>query len=517
MIKNAVGYVRVSSEEQINNYSLANQSDKCKEYCSCNGYKLLKIFKDEGKSATSLNRPALIELLEFCRLNKGKLDALIIYKIDRLSRETFDYLAVKRRLAEYGITIVSITEQVDNTPAGEFMETLMAASAKLDNATKSVRTKDGMSKRLEAGLPTNPLSVGYKYKLGDGNKNYPVRDEPRFSQMQQAGYDYLTGIYTKKQIAELLNKRGFTTRNGKTAASQFISKFFSNEFYKGVIYSKVRNKYFPGKYEQMFTEEEWYRIQQISEGSSFTAQPKKRNHPDFPLRHFALCEKCGEPITGNWCQGRSKRYPYYRCLNHSPSIPTEEFETQFYDYLLKIKPKQETVKKFTKILKEKYDAKYKDLTKDVDTLNKELDSLMEERKALAKKNMTGVYDDEVYKELDDELKNKIVVKKVQINEGSMQKLDIETICAFAEHFIQHIAQTWKNADLSTKQRLQEMIFPEGVTYCFPGYTTTFLCCLFEILQDPNESDDHLGWLTGIEPATSASTEQRSTIELQPPY
>lgn len=516
MTKNAVGYVRVSSEEQIKNYSLANQADKCKEYCLHNDYKLLKIFKDEGKSATSLNRPALIELLEFCRQNKGKLDAVIIYKVDRMSRDTFDYLTVKRKLADYGVSIVSISDPSNDSPVGEFVETMMAAQARLDNAMKSERTKDGMTKRLEAGLPTNPLTVGYKYQLGDNDKNCPVKDEPRFSQLQQAGCDYLTGIYTKKQIAETLNKKGFSTKNGKPASSQFISKFFSNEFYKGVIFSKVRNKYYQGKYEKMFTEEEWYQIRQISNGTSFTAQPKKRNHPDFPLRHFTLCMQCGEPITGNWSKGRSKKYAYYRCLNHGPSVPIDDFEQQFYEFLLSIKPKQETIKRFTRIFKEKYDNKYKELSVDVNKLNRELEELSEDRKVLVKKNMAGIYDDDVYKAQDDEIKNKIVVKKVQINEGSMKKLDIEIICTFAEHFLQNIAQTWKNAGLDTKQRLQEIIFPNGVIYCFPGFRTSTLSCLFTVLKDSDMSDEHLGWPTGIEPATSASTGQHSTIELRPP-
>jgi len=384
MNKNAVGYIRVSSEEQVTNYSLSNQADKCKDYCAANDFNLHKIFRDEGKSATTLNRPALIELLEYCRLNKGRLDAVIIYKVDRMSRDTYEYLDVKRRLASFGVSIISITEPSNDSPVGEFIETMMAAQARLDNAIKSERTKDGMTKRLEAGLPTNPLSVGYKYQMGIDDKNFPIRDEPRFTQLQQAGYDYLTGIYTRIQISELLNKRGFTTMTGKPASSQFISKFFSNVFYKGIIYSRIRDKYFPGKHEKMFTEEEWYQIQQISNGSAFTAQPKKRNNPDFPLRHFSLCEQCKAPMTGNWSKGRSRKYAYYRCLNHGPSVTVESFESEFYGLLLSIRPKEDTLERFTRILKEKYDAKYKELSSDVTTLKIELDELYELRKTLVK-------------------------------------------------------------------------------------------------------------------------------------
>ena len=509
MNKNAIGYIRVSSEDQIKNYSLANQEDKCREYCQNNGYCLLKIFRDEGKSATTLQRPALLELLSYSQKNKGKLDAVVTYKIDRMSRDTYEYLYLKKTLSSYGVSIIPITEPVDKTPAGAFLETIMAAVATLDNEQKSCRTKDGMTKRLESGLPTNPLPVGYKYQLGENGKNEPVKDEPRFSMLQQAGYDYMTGIFTKVQIAQSLNTKGFTTKNNKSCSSQFISHFFSNEFYKGVIFSKVRNKSYPGKHEKMFTDAEWHKIQQVSSGNTLTALPKKRNNPDFPLRHFTVCGKCGKPICGNWSQGRTERYAYYRCLKHSPSVPADDFERDFITLLDDIKPSPETLERFTNLLKSKYDKNYKELTKDVSTLNRELESLHNQRKTLLKKNLDGIYDDDLFKEHDEELKNRILVLNIQIKDAGMKKLDIETICTFANHFINNLSQTWRNADLDTKQRLQEIIFPNGVFYEYPGFRTDTLSCLFEVLRDSSASNDHLGWLMGLEPTTSASTEQRS--------
>lgn len=509
MNKNAIGYTRVSSEEQINNYSLENQKDKCVKYCNDNDFNLLKLFKDEGKSATSLNRPALIDLLDYCKKNKDKVDALVIYKIDRLSRSTYDYLEVKRRLASYGITIISVTEPNDGSPTGEFLETLMAAQARLDNAIKSERTKDGMTKRLEAGLPTNLVPVGYKYAPGENEKNMPVPDEPRFTQLQNAGHEYLKGIHTKIQIAEFLNKQGFKTRNNKSASSQFVSHFFSNVFYKGIVHSKVRNKNYIGIHQKMFEEGEWCKIQQISEGTSFTASPKKRNNPDFPLRHFTMCGICGDHITGNWSSGNGGKYAYYRCPKHKPSVNVEVVEREFFDLLQSIKPTEETVERFTVILKAKYDGKYKELISNVSTLEKELQCLETTRKKLVQKNLDGIYDDVLFKEQDNDIKDKMVVKKIQISEAAMDKLDIDTICEFAKHFLENIAQTWKNADLDTKQRLQEMIFPEGVTYHFPGFRTIKLSCLFNVLRELNDPNESLGWSMGIEPITSNSTGWRS--------
>ncbi|MDC0449057.1 recombinase family protein [bacterium] len=492
MNKNAVGYIRVSSEEQVKNFSLGTQLKKCKEYCKSNETHLVRVFRDEGKSATSINRPALLELLDYCKLNKGSVDYCVIYKIDRMSRSTYDYLEIKRRLAAYGVTITSITEPTDNSPTGEFLETLMAAQARLDNAIKSERTKDGMTERLELGLPTNPVPVGYKYAPWKDGKSIPVPDEPAFSYLKQAGYEYIKGIYTKKQISDKLIEIGFKTKKGKLPSSQFVSNFLKNPFYKGIIVSKVRKKTYKGAYEAMFTNEEWYKIQEISSDKSFTAKPRKRNNPEFPLRHFSICGLCGKHITASPTKGNGGRYSYYRCPNHKPSVPIATFEKEFVEILESIKPSKDTVESFTALLKSKYNDAYRKLTSETRILEKELEKLRHQRKILVQKNLTGIYDDELFCEQDEELKNKIVVKKVQISESSMEKLDIDTICDFANHFLNNIAQTWRKADLATKQRLQEIIFPEGVQYCFPGFRTTVLSCLFNVLMDYDASDERLG-------------------------
>lgn len=148
MKNTAIAYIRVSSEEQVKNYSLANQKEYCEKYARENDLDLVKIFKEEGKSAMNIDRPALISLLEYCRKNTGKVDYLVLYKIDRLSRSTIDYLEIKRRLAKYGVQVKSVTEFTDDTPMGEFMETLIAAQAKLDNAIRAERVSDGIRKEL---------------------------------------------------------------------------------------------------------------------------------------------------------------------------------------------------------------------------------------------------------------------------------------------------------------------------------------------------------------------------------
>ncbi len=100
--KRAIIYIRVSTDEQVDNFSLETQQKICVQEAERRGMEIVQTFREEGKSAkTILGRPVLIELIEFCRKNKRNLDAVIVYRIDRVSRQLQDYLAIRKRLAEY--------------------------------------------------------------------------------------------------------------------------------------------------------------------------------------------------------------------------------------------------------------------------------------------------------------------------------------------------------------------------------------------------------------------------------
>src|SRR3989344_3303368 len=94
-------YVRVSSDEQVNGTSLDDQEARCIKYCQENDIEIMgEPFRDEGQSAKSANRPKLIEAIEFCRRNKGLVDAFVVYKLDRFSRNMEDHILVKIMLSE---------------------------------------------------------------------------------------------------------------------------------------------------------------------------------------------------------------------------------------------------------------------------------------------------------------------------------------------------------------------------------------------------------------------------------
>lgn len=95
-LEKALIYLRVSTEEQVENYSLETQEDICVKEAQRRGLEVVQIFREEGKSAKTIKgRPTLLEMLEYCRKNRRTIDAIIIYRLDRMARQTADYLAIR--------------------------------------------------------------------------------------------------------------------------------------------------------------------------------------------------------------------------------------------------------------------------------------------------------------------------------------------------------------------------------------------------------------------------------------
>jgi len=95
--KQAIAYIRVSSEEQVDNFSLETQEKLCRQEAERKGLTIIRVFREEGKSAKNIiGRPTLKEMMEFCRKNKKNIDALIVYRLDRISRQLQDYLSIRK-------------------------------------------------------------------------------------------------------------------------------------------------------------------------------------------------------------------------------------------------------------------------------------------------------------------------------------------------------------------------------------------------------------------------------------
>lgn len=196
-MSNAIGYIRVSTQGQAEDgVSLTMQRQKIEAYCSLHDLDLAEVICDDGYSAKSLNRPGVQRLLAL--VDTGEAEAVIIYKLDRLSRRTRDVLDLVDRFEKAGVSFHSIQETLDTKSAiGRFVLRTLASLAEMERDLISDRTKDAMAHLKAEG------KVCSRSTFSDQDTITWMR------QGHQAGRSYA-------ELATEINYRGVETARGGT-------------------------------------------------------------------------------------------------------------------------------------------------------------------------------------------------------------------------------------------------------------------------------------------------------------
>jgi DNA invertase Pin-like site-specific DNA recombinase len=211
----ALIYCRVSTKDQADmGYSLPAQESACREYALRKGYEVVEVFIERGESAKTADRTELKKILQYCSKHHANIDALLFYKLDRLSRNTADYYDLVRFFSNLKIDVISITEDLGNSPTGKFMKTMITASGQWDNDVKSERTKRGMIEALKSGRWCWRAPIGYKQTRDPLGKTLLIPSEDSIF-ITKAFELIETGLYKQTDVVNELKKQGFKKLNEK--------------------------------------------------------------------------------------------------------------------------------------------------------------------------------------------------------------------------------------------------------------------------------------------------------------
>ena len=305
---NAVIYVRVSTDDQVQNYSLTTQQQACEGYCRAHSIEAIRVFREEGESAKTANRPELRALIDYCSRNRREIDLLVIHRTDRLARNVEDHSWIKASLLKFGVRVVSVQEGYDDSPMGRFVENLMASVAQLDNDQRSVRTGEGMRAAASAGRWIWTAPIGYIRPVSGGSSASLIPDTETASLVRLAFEIYSEGRKTIREVWEHVTALGLRRSNGKSISLQSFGAMLKNPIYRGRVVSPSFGIDVPGDFEPIVSEELFERVQAVNADRSNRQPKRRRDHPDFPLRRVIRCGACDAPLTGSWSTGRSKQY-----------------------------------------------------------------------------------------------------------------------------------------------------------------------------------------------------------------
>ena len=169
-------YCRVSTEEQAREgLSLVAQEERCSNYVTAKGWEIARIYFDKGKSAKTLKRKGLQEMIQDA-VNK-KIELILVHKIDRLSRNLKDLLSIFEGLQDHNIKFSSVTEPVDTSTAiGEAFFQIIGVFAQLERGMIKERVESIFKKKIKDGECVSRAPYGYEYK---NNRLVPDKKEKR--------------------------------------------------------------------------------------------------------------------------------------------------------------------------------------------------------------------------------------------------------------------------------------------------------------------------------------------------
>jgi site-specific DNA recombinase len=208
------GYIRVSSESQIDGTSLAAQSKQIKAYCQLKGFDLTVIYSDPGVSGGKPidKRPEGSKLM--ANVESGAVMGVVISKLDRGFRNTIDCLQTVDKLDQLSVALHIVDlggNSIDTqTPAGRFMLTVLVSAVEMEKGLIRDRCNSGRKARRAEGKVIGGLPFGYD--LAADSKT--LIKNPQEQQALQTIRDMRAAGYTLMMIADTLNKRGYTAKKG---------------------------------------------------------------------------------------------------------------------------------------------------------------------------------------------------------------------------------------------------------------------------------------------------------------
>ncbi len=209
--RQTVGYIRVSSREQAETkLSLIHQEEKIKAWAVAQDLELRTIFNDAAESAKDLKRPAVRELL--AEVEKGLIDHVIIYKLDRFIRNVGDLSDLLRLFERKNVALSAVVESLDtSTASGKMVVQMIGVIAEWERDTIAERTKAALDvKRRRGEKLGGKLPYGYRARKG---KLVVHPKEQRVLKAILKAHQKAKKGYT--EIAESLNDKGERPRNGK--------------------------------------------------------------------------------------------------------------------------------------------------------------------------------------------------------------------------------------------------------------------------------------------------------------
>jgi len=464
MQKKVVLYPRVSSQKQLSNASLPTQRREMEPFADREGWEVVRIFEERGKSAKTADRQALQEMLRWISDHLGETYAVLVHDFKRVARNVEDHLAIRATLKSQQVHLISITQPVTDDPYGKIIELIHAGMAELENADRGQRSKLGMVSATERGRWHHQAPVGH---VNCGRNAVPSLspDPERADVVRETFTRIASGEAPLSVYAELVD-RGFGTRRGGVIGRQTFYSVLRSPVYNGQLVTKLGIS--DGDWEPLVEPDTWERVQSVvsqtvlrsasAETRPRTKRAYRRVRECFELRGWLRCADCGHKLTG----GLTKGHSYINCVRGHVRARADELNEGFRAWLDSVRPNDIFLRQLDRAIRKELDGQKDAVTQRRAEQRTAVRRVEEKLARLNQALADGTMEPDAYRETYPKLKAELQGLEHHDVEERLEELDVDTMLQFSRHLLSQPGRLWVDAAPETKIGLQRALFPHGL-------------------------------------------------------
>ena len=511
----ALIYCRVSDTKQkIEGSGLESQEFRCRQYAAEKSYEIDQVFHDDVSGGGDFaKRPGMISLLSYLEQNQ-KTDYVVIFDdLKRLARDTMFHWQLRHAMANFGARLECLNYTFDDSPEGEFVETLFAAQGQLERKQIGRQTRQKTQARLEAGYYAFNAPAGYHYRKTKTQGKIILVDEAVAPILREAMEGFASGRFQAKSEMRyfLENAPEFPKKaDGKLSNNQ-VDNMLKNPLYAGYIeYKPWGVSLRKGQHEGIISYETFQRIQERLLGRAY-APTRKDLNLDFPLRGSVACV-CGNALTSCWSKSSTgKRHAYYLCQSRQceykgKSIRRDVMEGEFENLLKQLTPTPGLMAAATGMFKTLWNhreatqqARQKTLEQESNDTGRKIEQLLD-RIIDASSPMVAKA---LEKRIDDLQSQKLVIEEKLGNCGRPIR-PYDEMYRTSLRFLQEPHKIWALGRFEDKRAVLKLAFTDRLTYARnEGYRTPDLSLPFKLLGDNMGQESKMVRPTRFERVTPA--------------
>lgn len=315
-------YLRYSSNSQTEQ-SIEGQRRVCKQYCESKGYTIVNEYIDRATSASHDTQKRTNFLRMISDAQDGKFDIVVVYKLDRFSRQRYDSAIYKQKLKTANVRLESATEPLSNRPESILMESFLEGIAEYYSVELAQKVKRGINESVDKRLFLGG-AVPFGFKVVDKR----LVPDPIEADAVRKMYNMIIMGYSYKEISHWMFEQGFRNRNGKPYNASMLNRLFRSKRYCGYyVYKDVEIE---DGLPVIVEKSTWERVQEVLNMNT----KRRHDHTQYLLAGKVFCGHCGEHMNGE--KGRSKNgdyYYYYKCRTvkkggncHKHTVPKDQLE-----------------------------------------------------------------------------------------------------------------------------------------------------------------------------------------------